>query len=183
MAKKENNKNAKQIVKLSKTGNKKEKLSHGSIINSKNSIYTYATASIDGKRQHYKKCIYYNKSTGKCENKNCSVTICQTAHNCTGFKRVVEKKSEKENKNSKYSDIYLDYPDQFGIHETTPGQSVIMSQNIGTPCHTTFLKTNDKRRHKTHCIHYIKDGKRCNLSDNRCKGSSFCDDYAENDDN
>ena len=58
-----------------------------------------------------------------------------------------------------------------------------MSQNIGTPCHTTFLKTNDKRRHKTHCIYYRKDGKFCVWFDNTCAGSSFCNNYTEIDDN
>lgn len=183
MGKKKTKANPNQITKVSKIGSKTEKSSHNSIINSKNSIYTYATVSIDGKRQHYKKCMYYDKLSGKCVNKNCSVTICQTAHNCTGFKRVAEKKSEKENKNGKYSDTYLDYPSQFGIHETTPVQGAILSQNIGTPCHTTFLKTNDKRRHKTHCIYYRKDGKFCVWFDNTCVGSSFCNNYTEIDDN
>ena len=66
-----------------------------SVINSKASIYETTTKSIDGKRPDKRTCIYYDKSDGRCTNKNCSKSYCTTSHNCTGYKRRDKNKINK----------------------------------------------------------------------------------------
>lgn len=59
-----------------------------------------------------------------------------------------------------------------------------LSEDIGTPTHIDFLRTNDERRHKSHCIHYNKSDKKCHYKRCmsylfKCPGSSHCSDYDE----
>lgn len=130
-----------------------------SIINSNACIYTNTTKSIDGKRQHKRKCMYYDADTEYCNNTRCSKVVCITAHNCTGYKRVKDNIKKKDTL-SPYDENYIQLPYKAGIHEPD-NRFISMSRNIGTPMHGEYLKSDGIRRHKTRCIHYIKNRKMC----------------------
>lgn len=161
--------------------NKKEsdQFSIKGIINSKKSIYTNSTKSIDGKRQHKKSCMYYDTDNCKCKNDNCSKVICDTAHNCTAYKRK-EKEKIKKKKLSDYDENFLKIPYLASVHEPDT-RYIGLSKNIGTPVHVGFLKSDGLRRHKARCIFYDKINKMCELFFKKCTGSSRCNDYIERD--
>lgn len=62
-------------------------IDNNSIINSKNSIYDYSPYTPDGKRPNKRTCIYYDKINKKCNNSKCSKVYCDTASNCTCYRR------------------------------------------------------------------------------------------------
>lgn len=157
----------KNYKKKNRPGNK---VTHNSIIHG-NNLYTYRIKS-NGKRHNKKSCIYYDGETQKCTNNKCHVSICTTAYGCTVYKR-----KEIKNKLSKYDENYIQQPLQSGIHDNSIVSS--MSENIGTPVHETFLKSKDKRRHKTRCIYFNKVDKMCRYLVRKCIGSSHCNKYHE----
>ena len=60
-----------------------------------------------------------------------------------------------------------------------------ISEDIGTPSHIDFLRTNDERRHKSRCIYYDKSDKKCYCGKcgnylMKCSGSSHCNRYDDN---
>ena len=134
-------------------------------------------------RKDKRTCIFYNPKNQKCKNEKCHISYCVNAKDCTQYKRKKKNKTTvktiKTDKNIRYQDQYLDYPNQSGIHESIPVQNMILSKNIGTPCHTEFLKSKDKRRHKTRCIYYEKIDKFCTWLKTRCSGSTHCKKYQE----
>lgn len=59
-----------------------------------------------------------------------------------------------------------------------------LSQDIGTPSHIDYLRKKDDRRHKSKCIYYNKQDKKCHCVDCitytfKCAGSGHCDRYQE----
>ena len=137
-------------------------------------------------RKDKRTCIFYNSKNQKCKNEKCHISYCVTAKNCTQYKRKKKRKAsiKASYENIRYQDQYLDYPSQSGIHESIPLQNVILSKNIGTSCHTEFLKNKDnKRRDKRKCIYNEKINKICNLLKARCPGSSHCKSYHEKEEN
>ncbi len=52
---------------------------------------------------------------------------------------------------------------------------------VGTPWHTEKITRaeGDDRRHKSWCLYYIRSGKLCKRTGNRCKGSAHCEKYYE----
>lgn len=153
-----------------------------SVINSKAVIYETTTKSIDGKRPDKRTCIYYDKSDGRCTNKNCSKSYCTTSHNCTGYKRRDKNKINNDiqynDSLSEYDRSYLQTPSQSGTHERT-NEYIAVSRHVGTPMHVGYLKSNDKRRHKSRCIYYKKLTKFCVFYNRQCGGSNRCEIYRE----
>lgn len=59
-----------------------------------------------------------------------------------------------------------------------------LSEDIGTPSHIDYLKSNDDRRHKSRCIYYDKSDKKCYCGKcgnylMKCAGSGQCVRYNE----
>lgn len=130
----------------------------------------------DGKRHDKRTCVWYEKNSQKCTCEKCHKSICDTATNCTIYERKPEEKTPKK-KSLPYYIEYLDYPEKQGIHENI--SLFNLSQNIGTPCHTTFLASHEKRRNKSRCVYYTKKSKYCNFYLTICSGSSRCEKYIE----
>lgn len=128
-------------------GTKSEKFK--SIINY--NIYTNKVKSLDGKRPDKRTCMFYEKSNQHCNNKDCNVTICTTASNCTCFKR----REKVKKKLSGYNDNYIHLPVKASVHEKD-NRYISASKNIGTPCHVGYLKSDGQRRHKARCVYYDK---------------------------
>ena len=65
---------------------KKTIFDNSSIINF-NAIYTHEIKREDKKRINKRSCIYYRKIDSQCVNHKCHKTICDTAKDCTLYKR------------------------------------------------------------------------------------------------
>lgn len=134
-------------------------------------------------KQHKNSCMYRDKETNKCTNIKCHATYCQTAHNCTCYKRIEKPdltiKARESSNGLIFDESYtnIEMPVKSGIHEQTDGYG--MSKKIGTQVHIGYIKGDGNRRHKARCIYYIKDGKRCKLTISKCNGSSHCKKYRE----
>lgn len=71
------------------------------------------------------------------------------------------------------------------MNKQSKSHFVKLSQDIGTPSHIDFLKSNDDRRHKARCIYYSKQDKNCHCGKCctymlKCIGSSHCYNYDDN---
>lgn len=141
-------------------------------------FYTNKVRSLDGKKPDKRTCVYYDKNSKNCTNKNCSKIICYTASNCTAYKR---KEKEIRRKLSHYNENYLPLPYKAGTHERT-NEYIGVSKNIGTSMHVGYLKSNEPRRHKSRCIFYEKESKNCTWYFVKCSGSNKCEKYSENND-
>lgn len=157
---------------MKKHKKKKPEHVHSSIIHAQG---IYAIRRCKG--QHKRNCTYYNALNNKCMNKGCSKVYCQTARGCQCYKKIV-KPLNKSDDLSEYDENYIQIPRKSGIHESDMTGSAI-SRDVGTAMHTTYLHSNDTRRHRARCVYFRKQGKYCLYYYAICRGSGKCKEYKE----